>query len=207
MSRFAQFSFVFFVLLGVGAYYYLHEQELPAPFVGHTKTQKVLPKFGKVGDFSLVNADGKDFSSSSLEGKVWVANFMFTHCQGPCPMMTKRQGELHQAFRHAANFRQVSISIDPSRDTPKVLHQYAQKHGADLSRWWFLTGELDGIIHIARNLFKVPADKNPETHSTRFILVDPKGEVRGYYDSSSSQDLEQLEADIRLMTSGHSMTS
>lgn len=160
---------------------------------GKDKRPKVsLPKIAQISSFELKDQDNKDFSYEDLKGKVWVANFVFTRCQGPCPLITSKMAELQAAFSDDKNVHSITISMDASFDSPEILKAFGAKHGADFSTWHFLTGNPDKIVEIARTIFKVPADKDPEMHTTRFVLVDADGFIRGYYDSLEPQSLSSL---------------
>ena len=142
-----------------------------------------LPKISQISDFKLTDQDGKPFGYENLKGKVWAVNFIFTRCQGPCPLMTEKMAELQGNFAPDQKLEFVTISMDARYDTPEVLTRFAKKYKADFSRWHFLTGDPDKIVEIARSIFKVPADKDPEMHTTRLVLIDEEGFIRGYYDS------------------------
>src|SRR5258706_14887235 len=85
---------------------------------------RALPKRFEVPRFSLTERSGKPFDSASLAGKVWVADFFFTECQGTCLMLSNRFAEIHKATRDMPGVHFVSVSTDPEKDTPEVLRQY-----------------------------------------------------------------------------------
>ena len=151
-----------------------------------------LPKISQIKDFQLTDQNGQVFGFQELKGKVWAVNFVFTRCQGPCPLMTERMAELQNDFSRDKGVEFVTISMDARYDTPEVLKKFATKYEADFSRWHFLTGDPDNIIEIARSIFKVPADKDPEMHTTRLVLVDESGFIRGYYDSLDADSFAHL---------------
>ena len=160
---------------------------------GTTKQEAAdLPKINQIKEFQLTDQNGNIFGFQELKGKVWAVNFVFTRCQGPCPLMTERMAELQNDFSRDKNVAFVTISMDARYDTPEVLKKFATKYEADFSRWHFLTGDPDKIIEIARSIFKVPADKDPEMHTTRLVLVDEKGFIRGYYDSLDTDSFAHL---------------
>jgi protein SCO1/2 len=151
-----------------------------------------LPSFGVVPYFQLTSQTGQTFDSRVLDGKVWVANFIFTSCPGPCPRMSSQMRDLRAAVPQL-----VSFTIDPARDTPAVLAAYAHRYEADPQRWHFLTGAQSELQLLARNVFKVGDVDGALEHSTRFILVDGKRRIRGFYDSSDRDKIRQLIADIQ----------
>jgi protein SCO1/2 len=155
-----------------------------------------LPVLWDVSDFHLLNTDSIVMSPASLRGKVWVADFIFTTCAGPCPAMTERMVKLQTLFAKQPDVRFVSISVNPEYDTPQILEAYGKQHGADFSRWSFLTGDLDAIQKLAAEGFKFGSMDEPIMHSVRFALVDRKGRMRGSYIATDDDAMQRLPADI-----------
>jgi cytochrome oxidase Cu insertion factor (SCO1/SenC/PrrC family) len=159
-----------------------------------------LPSYGVVPDFILTDQTGRPFSSrAELDGKVWAANFIFTNCAGPCPRMSSQFRKIRAEVGHLDNFRQVSFTIDPARDTADVLASYGKRFDADPARWFFLTGAQSDLHNLSRNVFKLGNIDGTLEHSTRFVLIDGKGRIRGYYDSSDPEKLAELLSHIRLL--------
>lgn len=155
-----------------------------------------LPTYGTVPEFSLTADSGKAFGSANLEGRVWVANFFFTTCNGPCPRMSAQLHKLQGMINGSPEVRLVSISIDPKRDTPEVVAAYAKRWKADPVRWRFLTGEPAQIRTLSWDTFHLSEVGGALQHSTKFALVDRKLQIRGYYDSLDVGGLAELAADI-----------
>ncbi len=150
-----------------------------------------------VPNFSLLDQDGKSVTLESLRGKPWVADFIFTHCAGPCPTMTTKMAVLVKSMP-SSDVQWVSISVDPERDTPEVLKKYATQFGADESRWKFLTGDVKEIHDLSRSMLLAVApatDGSPIIHSNQFVLVDADGKIRRYYSYDDAQELAELQAD------------
>ena len=151
-------------------------------------------------DFSLTDRNGQMVSLRDLNGKVWVADFFYSTCPGPCPMLTSRLSEVQKQLGADDRVRLVSNSADPEKDTPEVLRQYATKfHASD--RWLFLTGSKDAIRDLAQNGFKLPVAEmpgaaEPITHSTRLVLVDQTGTIRGLYEGVGGDGPGTLVRDI-----------
>lgn len=156
-----------------------------------------LMELGPAPQIRLTNQDDAPFESAALGGKVWIADFFFTSCGGPCPIMTASMAQVQQAFPEEAGLHLVSISVDPDTDTPERLRSYGEKYGAEFERWHFLTGPIEHIQELAVKGFKVGSVEDPVIHSTRFILVDQHGQIRGYYTGTDKEDVERLTADIR----------
>jgi protein SCO1/2 len=154
-----------------------------------------LPNFGVVPEFQLTSHTGRAFNSMELRGKVWVADFIFTNCPGPCPRMTGQMRSVQDAL---SEVRLVSFTIDPNRDTPEVLTAYAGRHHADLSRWYFLTGPVEKLHHLKRDVFLLGnVDGVTFEHSTRFVLVDGQSRIRGFYTTAEPDEVKKLIADTR----------
>ena len=159
----------------------------------------VLALFGQAPDFLLTERRGGTFSKEKLAGKPWVADFIFTSCAGQCPLMSLEMKKLQNQFGAETGFRFVSFSVDPDRDTPAVLAEYANRYEAQKDRWFFLTGPRQEINRILKEFFLSPVEE-PAMHSIRFILVDGKGQIRGYYDASDTASMDQLVHDAKLLT-------
>ena len=146
--------------------------------------------------FSLVDQNDAPVTDQSLRGKPWVAAFIFTRCAGPCPMMSANMAKLQQRVPHP-DLKLVSFTVDPARDTPAVLKEYAKTFDADESRWSFLTGSAEAMAAVAKGMLLpfMPASGDGDiTHSTKFLLVDQVGAVRGIY-SSDAEGMDQLATD------------
>jgi protein SCO1 len=154
-----------------------------------------MPVLGQISDFTLTNQNNEPVSLATLRGKVWVADIIFTRCPGPCAKMTRRLAELQKVLLASKPVQLVTLTSDPDYDTPAVLKRYAERFGADPTRWWFLTGPKKEIRELAVNDFKfVVLEKQPGertvpddlfVHSTFYVVVDAKGQVRGWTDRQS----------------------
>jgi protein SCO1/2 len=164
------------------------------------------PVFDPVPAFSLTNRDGRAVRLQDLKGKPWIADFVFTRCPASCPLMTARMAKLERELPDGLDVRLVSFSVDPEHDTPEVLQRYAQSYKAP-SRWLFLTGGKDEMYRLSRQGFKLGIDipsppapgapaPEPILHSTRFVLVDGQGRIRGYYDGFDEESMKRLVRDV-----------
>jgi cytochrome oxidase Cu insertion factor (SCO1/SenC/PrrC family) len=162
-----------------------------------------LPVLGSVPEFALTEATGTRLRRADLSGKVWIASFIFTRCGEACPMMMRKETRLQSELPLRDDLRLVSFSVDPDWDTPKVLTDYAHVFGADRGRWLFLTGDKKQVYHLATEGFRLatvdadPAKEMPILHSTKLVLVDRHGAIRGYYDSTEEAELRKLIRDVR----------
>jgi len=171
------------------------------PFVVYeTPAPATLPKHWEVPKFSFTERSGQTITQDDLRGKVWVADFFYTTCPGPCPMMTSRLSTLQEKLKGKENVRLVSISLDPAKDTPDVLRQYAERFKAG-PNWLFLTGDKTETYELALEGFKLAVadvrnSPEPITHSTKLVLVDANGWVRGFYEGVGEDQTDKLLADI-----------
>lgn len=169
-----------------------------------------LNQYGSVPDFSLTERSGSAVSLAQLRGKIWIADFIYTTCTDTCPLQTAMMARLLQDYAGEQGVQLVSISVDPERDTPKVLAEYADKYQADPNRWYFLTGPRDHIMgliqqgfHLAVISASVDGDGSGAiAHSPRLVLVDKEGHIRGYYDSRNLESLVRLKNDIDVLLKG-----
>jgi protein SCO1/2 len=160
---------------------------------------------GGLPAFTLTDQSGKPFGSRELAGKVWVADFIFTSCQGACPLLSERMAEVGKRARHLGpDFHLVSISVDPERDTPDRLAEYARRYGANSIAWSFLTGPEAAIQATVVEGFKVGAGKERSGrsvdgsagfweifHGENLVLVDRQMRIRGYF-APTPEGLDQL---------------
>jgi protein SCO1/2 len=158
--------------------------------------QPELPELYPVPGTTLLDERGQHVSLDAMKGSVTVYDFIFTHCTGTCPIMTNNMRALTPMIGKDQPVRFVSITVDPTRDTPEVLSQYAARVRND-PRWTFLTGERDAIVDLSVKGFKLTAgDPMPGgealLHSSKFAVADKKGMIRGYYDGTDAASTKQI---------------
>ncbi|RWE70624.1 MAG: SCO family protein [Mesorhizobium sp.] len=158
-----------------------------------------LPTIGQAPDFTLVSQDSVRVSLHDFRGKVVAVSFIYTYCTDVCPMLTAHmasvQEKLGSAFGPKIAF--ISITVDPERDTPDVLKEYAQSFGADLKGWSFLTGD-PAVVHEVGRKYGVIAKKAANgdvDHTLLTSLVDPGGILRVQY-LGVRFDLEEFRDDL-----------
>ena len=172
-----------------------------------TPPPTTLLRHWELPDFTFTERSGQTINRDDLRGKVWVADFFYTSCPGPCPIMTSRLSDLQGRLAGKEAVRLVSISLDPEKDTPEVLQQYADRFKAG-PNWLFLTGDKAATYKLAQEGFKLAVadvrnSPDPITHSTKLVLVDRGGWVRGFYDGVGEDQTAKLVADIdRLLVEG-----
>jgi protein SCO1/2 len=163
----------------------------------------------KVDNISLTNQLGRQVSLSDLKDKVIVADFFFTKCPSICPTLTRNMKKLQDALKIKDELRGIdssfiqfiSFTVDPERDSAKVLKKYADKFGVNPDIWWMLTGPKKTIYDFAINELKLglmdggTVDSN-FIHTSKFVLLDKDRVVRGYYDGLDSLALNKLAGDL-----------
>jgi protein SCO1 len=202
-------------LIGLGILLFLSACETDSrdsglPYLGIHDTER-LPD-GRIDTlyytlpyFSLTGADGNDLNADVLEGKVCVASFIFTHCPTICPVMNSQMARLQTRLIDNGmreDVRLISFSIDPDRDTPERLTEYAGMVGAERDFWYFATGNQEELLWIAKegyyqNALADSLSPGGFAHSEMFVLADRKGHIRGQYDGTSSKDVNRLFGDIK----------
>lgn len=155
--------------------------------------EKPLQILGEVPGFQLIDQKAQKFDSKVLEGHVWVADFVYTTCQGPCPRMSSHMRALQKAT--GSDLKLVSFTVDPDNDTPAALAAYADRFNADSTRWKFLTGDKQTLNTLDQDAFKLGTLGAGMDHSTRFVLVDRKGRIRGYYGIAEGNPVEKIAKD------------
>jgi protein SCO1 len=152
-------------------------------------------------DFSMTDQTGRPLRLMDLKGKVWAASFIFTHCQGPCPLITKHMAALQAETADLPDARLVSITIDPDRDTPGVLNRFASGFKADPQRWYFLTGPRGDLERVVQHGFLTamqPADGTDQIiHGTMVALVDRSGMIRGFLSGTDPELPRKAAARLR----------
>ena len=165
-------------------------------FFKNSEPENNLPIIGNIPDFEFVNSEGETITLTSLKGKVWVADFIFTTCNMACPIMTGNMNIIHKKYKQNDDVRLVSISVYPEYDTPEVLTKYASQYNANTDRWYFLTGEESTVKEVIKDGFKIGDYEDIIFHSEKFALVDRSGMIRAYYNGMKTEDMKKLKKDI-----------
>jgi protein SCO1/2 len=159
-----------------------------------------LEKFALVPNFQFTDQTGAPFGSENLKGKIWVSNFIFTRCKGPCPLISTRMADLNSKLNKIRDgVELVSFTVDPEYDTPAVLANYGELLGANPVNWKFLTGPTTAINDFVVKGLLQPLSKEPDgtpAHSQRFVLVDGEGWIRGFQNGDDPEVVQKLMVDI-----------
>ena len=150
-----------------------------------------LPQLGNVSDFALVDSHGAPFHSEKIKGKTWIVSLTYTNCKEPCTAVNETLAMIHKTFM-AKDLKILSISSDPTQDTPLLLLDYAHNFRKGFDQWFFLTGETDQVHKTIKQLYKLPRGKKLQKFTPRLVLVDTKGQIRGFYDSRNADAVKSL---------------
>ncbi|MCF6298013.1 MAG: SCO family protein [Flavobacteriaceae bacterium] len=158
----------------------------------------------KVGNFDLINQNGKIITQDSFKNKIYVADFFFTRCQTICPIMAINMANLQENYKDDSEIKFLSHSVTPVIDSVSVLRTYANEKGAIDGKWEITTGEKKQIYALARKSYFAVLDEGDGgdqdfIHTEQFILIDKKGQIRGFYDGTDKSEVERIYKDIEIL--------
>jgi protein SCO1/2 len=157
-----------------------HEKEAP------------LPQYGQVRNFSLTTEDGTLLDTAALDRTILVVNFFFATCPKVCPAVQGRLAQVVHKYRSVPQVQFLSISIDPERDTPEILKEYASRFEYPEGKWRFLTGDPSVIKALLTEDFNFATAEDPSLHSTRIVLIDGARKIRGFYQGDDADGVSEL---------------
>ena len=163
-----------------------------------------IKRFHKIDDFSLVNQNNEIITNETYDGKIYIADFFFTTCPGICPIMKENMIELQDEFINDDDVLLLSHTVTPEIDSVSVLKKYSQEKGVLDTKWNMVTGDKKQIYNLARKSYLVAEDiESPRQydmiHTENFVLVDSKRRIRGFYDGTDSNVMEDLINDIKIL--------
>ncbi len=159
----------------------------------------------RVPAFSFTDQDGETVTEKTVEGKIYVADFFFTHCGSICPKMTANMRQLQDFFNPNGAVIFLSHSVLPEMDSVPVLKKYAEERGVRSGKWHLLTGDRDAIYSLARQQYFAGdtigyyQTGNEFLHTENFILLDKQRRIRGVYNGTLELEMERLEEDIQTL--------
>lgn len=188
------------------------------PFVTYTDSSGEEVK-RQAPEFGFINQDSVPFTNKDLEGKIYVVDFFFTTCPSICPIMTANMSKLHKRFEGFDDFELLSFTVDPKRDTPERLSEYADKLMIDTEKWNFLTGEQDSLYSVAYKYLSSAMEDSLAAggflHTEYFVLIDKEGNFRsrddehgniiGVYDGTSAQHIRDLIDDVKVLIAEYNL--
>ena len=205
--RIGLFLLIAAVAIGVGYVLLKPSDQLPVYHPNQLDPRLVDPAVkGRKGehhitDFDLIDQFGGHFTMADVKDRIIVADFFFTTCATICPKMTNQLERVQEAYKDEDRLLLLSHSVTPEMDSVPVLAAYAELHHADPDRWRFLTGDRRQIYALARKSYFAAMDEGdggPDdfVHTENFVLVDRQRRIRGFYDGTSTVDVDRLIGDI-----------
>jgi protein SCO1/2 len=201
------------ILISVGLLSASCKQERKLPFYGerHAETvkdaagvEKIDTVYQTIPNWSFLNQDSVVTTNKSTDGKVYVADFFFTSCTTICPTMHRNLMTVYNDFKSNPDVMFISHTIDFKYDKPHVLKKYAQKLGVDGPKWQFLYGTKDSVYTLAEKNYLVAVGedstaKDGYIHQGYLVLIDKDRRIRGAYDGTKEDQVEQLKKDIPVL--------
>lgn len=166
-------------------------------------TLHYVKKYHTIADFSLVNQNGDTITQDYYKDKIYIADFIFTTCPTICPIMTDHMVLLQEKLKDNAQVLLLSHTVTPEIDSVPQLKKYALEKGVNDAKWNLVTGDKKQIYDLARKSYLVAKD-NPFKeydliHTENFVLVDTKKRIRGFYDGTDPEAIEELMEDIVIL--------
>lgn len=179
---------------------------------GETVNRKAPP-------FSFTNQEGNTITNKDVEGKIYLVDFFFTSCPSICPIMTANLMKIQDRFAHYDEFMILSHTVDPKRDTPEKLKEYADDRKIDSKNWHFLTGKKDSLYTVAYDYLSSAMEDSLAPggflHTEYFVLVDKEGVLRsredddgniiGVYDGTDAHQMRDLIDDIKVLIAEYNL--
>lgn len=199
------------VAIGVGAVLLTPEKTLPIYQPSDLNPALVDPSAmghedHRILSFECINQEGDTITMEDVEGQVLVVDFFFTRCATICPLLTSNMKRVQDRFIDDDRVRLLSHSVTPVADSVAVLNRYGLKKGVDPERWWLLTGEKEEIYKLARKSYFAALDEGDGgfqdfVHTENMVLVDRMGRLRGFYDGTDLDEVNQLVRDLEFLIS------
>lgn len=177
-------------------------KEKPLPVYGEREVINGDTLYHTIAPFQFVNQDSVLVSNETFQGKIYIADFFFTSCRTICPIMKTQMLRVYDSLKNENDVLILSHTIDPEYDTVALLHDFAERLGVSSSKWHFVTGAQDSIYKIAQtSYFATAMEDNSEPdgfiHSGAFLLIDKQQRIRGNYDGTVEESVNQLIRDVR----------
>ena len=167
-------------------------------------TVQHVKRFHKIADFELINQNNKTVTNKNYDGKIYIADFFFTTCPGICPIMTYNMITLQEEFLDDDQVLLLSHTVTPEIDSVSVLKSYSIEKGVIDSKWNMVTGDKKQIYNLARKSYLVAEDIEGShfydmIHTENFVLVDSRRRIRGFYDGTDEESMNQLVDDVYIL--------
>lgn len=157
-----------------------------------------------IPDFEFIDQDSNMVTQKTFQDKIYIADFFFTTCPTICPIMKTQMLRVYEKYKGNPEVVFLSHTIDPKHDTVAVLKEFAERLGISSDQWHMVTGNREEIFEIAQSHYMVSASEDPSApggavHSGAFILIDKQKRIRGYYDGTVEEEVDQLIHDLPLL--------
>jgi protein SCO1 len=196
-------------------YFYSKSVNRPIRYLPYFGPKSILDKkdtgYHKVPAFTFTDQTGSTIDTSTVYGKIYVAEYFFTTCQSICPVMNNNLQKIYRRFKENKDFLILSHTVDPEHDSVPVLAEYARNFGVDDRSWLFVTGNKKDLYSLARKGYLLSAEEGNGgaedfIHTQNFVLVDKDRHLRGYYDGTDSVEIERLIQEINLLYMEYGIT-
>jgi len=204
--------FIVFSVVAISSFNYVQTQEKKLPIYSPSMVSdelveedlRYVKKYHRISDFSLLNQNGNNVTQEDYKNKIYVADFFFTTCPGICPIMTDNMIKLQEKFINDDQVLLLSHTVTPEIDSVSVLKKYSMEKGVVDSKWNMVTGDKSQIYNLARKSYLVAEDIESLNfydmiHTENFVLVDSKRRIRGFYDGTDSESMNQLIEDVYVL--------
>ena len=203
--------FIVFSIVAISSFNYVQNPQKKLPIYSPSMVSdelveedlRYIKKYHRISDFSLFNQNGDSVTQNNYKNKIYVADFFFTTCPDICPIMTGNMLYLQENLKDT-NVMLASFSVTPEVDNVEVLKKYSIDKGVNDSNWNLMTGEKKQIYNLARKSYlvaKAMPDGNNHgmIHTENFVLVDKEKRIRGYYDGTNFEEMDELLEDIQIL--------
>ena len=200
----------------VSSFYYVNKPIETLPIYSPSMVSKELveeniqfiKKYHKIKDFSMKNQNGETITQEFYNDKIYVADFFFTTCPTICPIMTENMGYVQEKIKNDSDVLLLSFSVTPEIDSVEQLKKYALEKNVIDSKWNLVTGNKKDIYNLARTSYLVAktngdGGKYDMIHTENFVLVDKEKRIRGFYDGTNSNEMDQLLNDIKILKNSY----
>ncbi len=172
----------------------------PLPIIGHIDIMDGDTIYHKIPPFKFTSQDKVEIDNKTLATNLYISDFFFMSCPSICPKVKKQMLRIYDRYENQDILKLVSHTIDPKRDTPERLKQYANNLDVDSNKWLFLTGDQDEILDIADAYFVTAMEDDAAPggfdHSGKILLVDTKGHIRAFADGTDPKSVDKFFDDI-----------
>ncbi|MBL4625034.1 MAG: SCO family protein [Flavobacteriales bacterium] len=200
-KRIKQLSTLFFILVLPSLIYIFLAQGVhkhkPLPYIGEYDIVNSDTIQHTIADYSFTNQYGETITQDSLKGNIVVVDFFFTTCGSICPEMSNQMMVVQERFREMDDIKILSHTVNPEYDSIDILKAYAEEYGAIKNKWHFVTGEKEALYKMGVNSYLIPTQEDVLApggflHSEMFVLIDKEQHIRGFFDGTNSNEVNDL---------------